>query len=363
MSLRRLFVSLSCLMLVYSSEASAQSTDNAKTGLESKGCLLPSPKKKQEIQKRREQFIHRCSAAHVKVYEADKKLSAWLSSITLAYMTAWKSHTAALEADSKDQKLVDMLIMDAALLVLTWAPGGSLAGTAMKRLIKPKTLLADVVIDTVKDGTKFTIRTGGHLLAEQIELKSLNDSGFSALPTDPFEWKEKFSERVSSEISLLAAVISNWSDLASDDKKYCSLDMSIDPVGRILPALKIDGNSMLELRGLNEEEKRKLSDTYEQGFCMAWIERYGYTTQLVHPIGMAPFFAQCRVVKNIGDNIMHRCKDELRVPVEELLKKSKDKAEKVISEIDSHLRKLGSPSFGWNDFIVERLCTGKGLTI
>jgi hypothetical protein len=210
----------------------------------------------------------------------------------------------------------------------------------MKRLIDSKTPLADVIIDTTKDGTKFAIRTTGHLLADQVVTQSLDTRGFLALPADPFEWKEKLNERISSEISLLAAIVSNWSDQVSDETKHCSLDTTIDPVESILPALKIDGKSMLELQVLNEEEKQKLSDTYEQGFCRAWIERYGYITQFYSFLGMFAL-RDCRIVKNIGDHLMHRCKNELNLPVHDLLEKSKSKAEKIM-----------------NGYVIEGLCPG-----
>ena len=151
----------------------------------------------------RQNFLNLCSQANTHVDLAERKISAWLSSIGSGYSDAWTTHTKFLGKIGAKSKLAEDLILNAALALVPGVLGG-MFGDALKitkdaakdtfsaAVLRNKMpLVADVMIDFsagsptvdgLKDLAKWSLRSGAVIGASGLTIPIA--AAFQKFPTD-----------------------------------------------------------------------------------------------------------------------------------------------------------------------------------
>jgi hypothetical protein len=203
-------------------------------------------------------FLEQCNAATNKIQVAQFKFSAWLSGISVAYSDAYDAHNKVINDIAALQKLVEDMLLDAALRFLTGGVGGRI-GAAMKKAKK-----SDFMVDAIKDLGKYGV--SGPASA------ALKSSGkVVGMPPSPSKWQNLVNERVSTEMSEVSSKILKWRSAVAPE--IITIDVAFDPADVVEKALTIKTSlGDLSLMTLKEVDKPSLQRDFEKGFLVAWIE-------------------------------------------------------------------------------------------
>jgi hypothetical protein len=203
-------------------------------------------------------FLERCNIASGKVQVAQLKFSAWLSGISVAYSDAYDAHNKVINDIAALQKLVEDMVLEAALRFLTGGVGGYIGG-AMRAAKKP-----DFMIDAVKDLAKYGLSGP----AQAVTRTSVKIAG---MPASPHKWQNLVNERVSAEMGEVSANILRWRLAVAPN--LTTFDASFDPADVVEQALVLKTDTgNLPLMTLNEVDKDLLQKDFEKGFLAQWIE-------------------------------------------------------------------------------------------
>jgi hypothetical protein len=249
-------------------------------------------------------FLNRCSQANTLVDLAERKLSAWLSSIGSAYSDAWTTHTKFITGIGTQAKLAQDIVLGAALALIPGAVGGVL-GDMMKitkdaakdtwtsALVRNKmAFVADVMsdlqlgtptIDGIKDLAKWGLRSGAVVGMTSITLP-VGDV-YKKFPTDPLVWQNDINERVQTELANLTQFIESWQNAVnSNDNRFVP---DFDPYAKISEALKLGlkrfnliGPPSTDILLLVPVSRPDVSKIFQAGFLTTWIDKYSWRASI-----------------------------------------------------------------------------------
>jgi hypothetical protein len=214
-------------------------------------------------------FLDLCSQANTKVDLADRRLSAWLSGLTVAYAQAWAKHTAVLRDAEGQVRLVDDFILNAALAFIPAGVGG-LIGNSMKRLGN-----GDFLVDGVRDLFKAGARSGAvsGLLPKGY---SIEQPALRVFPTDPLVWAKLVNVRVKSELAVVTQAIEAWQGAVNTNNPDFSPSFNpVEAVSQVL-TLRPPAAAAQSLLTLNPMAVAPLQQQFEASFLISWIERFAY---------------------------------------------------------------------------------------
>jgi hypothetical protein len=155
----------------------------------------------------KQQFLNLCSQANTRVDLAERRFSAWLSSLAIAYGRAWQSHKdflARLDKTAAQRPLAIEVLLDAGLAFFPGAAGGAIADV-MKRLNQ-----GTPMIDGMKDLAKWGLRSNALVGVMRAAPTASMAERFRAFPTDPLQWQNEVNLRVQSELAQVTAIIEDW---------------------------------------------------------------------------------------------------------------------------------------------------------
>jgi len=249
-------------------------------------------------------FLNRCSQANTLVDLAERKFSAWLSSIGSAYSDAWTTHTKFLTAIGTEAKLSQDIILGAALALIPGAIGGVL-GDVMKTttdatkdawsaaLVRNKmAVVADVMsdlqlgaptIDGIKDLVKWGIRSGAVVGMTGISIPVSNV--YKKFPTDPLVWQSAINERVQTELANVTESIESWQNsVNTNDNRFVS---NFDPLEKVKGTLKFQlknfnpiGAGTTDILLLVPINQSDVSKIFQAGFLTMWINKYAWEASI-----------------------------------------------------------------------------------
>jgi hypothetical protein len=206
-------------------------------------------------------FFNKTVEANSQIALAAGKYSAWLSSITIPYATAWSSHQTAMKAAGEAAKAANALVL---AVVFGALPEGAIAsgvGRAMNKLA-----LGEKLTDNVAD----KLTKGGMKRLEQAA-EPEGTEAFKKMPTDPLVMQNQANLRAETEVLNPArAVVLSWQHAINT--KDPNLETDFDPVGLVKSSLTMDGKSLLELPAPDAD----LQHSYERGFLQDWINSEAY---------------------------------------------------------------------------------------
>jgi hypothetical protein len=199
-------------------------------------------------------FLERCNLASAKVQVAQLKFSAWLSGISVAYGDAYDAHNKVIDNISALQKLVEDMLLDAALRFLTGGVGGVI-GNAMRDATQ-----SAFMITGISDLAKYGLRgPAGAMLRPSPKV--------TVMPASPHKWQNLVNERVSTEMGEVSSNILRWRMAVGPD--IFSFDANFDPADAVEKALTLNTVSLMRLP---EVDKAPLQSDFEKGFLTKWIE-------------------------------------------------------------------------------------------
>lgn len=203
-------------------------------------------------------FLDSCNTAVNKVQVAHLKFSAWLSSISVAYGDAYDAHNKVINDIAALQKLVDDMLLEAALRFLTGGVGGVI-GAEMK-----KAAMSDFMVDAIKDLSKYGLR-GPAQAALRVS------ASIKGMPASPNKWQNLVNERVSAEMGEVSSNILKWRTAVTPE--ITTFDATFDPSAVVEKALVFKTDlGVLPLMTLTEVDKGLLQRDFEKGFLVSWIE-------------------------------------------------------------------------------------------
>jgi hypothetical protein len=203
-------------------------------------------------------FLEKCTVALNKVQVAQLKFSAWLSGISVAYGDAYDAHNKVIDDIAALQKLVNDMLLDAALRFLTGGTAGAIGGAMRAAAV------SDFMVDGIKDLTKYSLRAP-LLAAGRAQTK------ITAMPASPHKWQNLVNERVSTEMSEVSNNMLRWRLAVEPD--LTTFDANFDPADVVQKALTIKTSvDTLSLMTLKEVDKEPLQRDSEKGFLVKWIE-------------------------------------------------------------------------------------------
>jgi hypothetical protein len=223
-------------------------------------------------------FLTKCTLAMSILQTSQLRFATWLSGIAIAYGRAFQSH-ANLVAALNDLLRNEDLMAEALLgLALTFVAGGvgGLVGGVMKRATRGEEgKLADFMVDSIKDLSKFAVRTSG---GNAIGVFANDGQGIkiSGMPVSPLEWENSVNERVSGEMAVVSSAITEWITAITKNNVY--FDASFDPAVEVAKSLVLKREQgpdvpLTELRELDDNVKRNLQHQFEQGWFAPWVKQ------------------------------------------------------------------------------------------
>jgi hypothetical protein len=246
-----------------------------------------------------QKFINLASGANTVVDNAYKAAKLWMLGLCIAYGTAYKRHTDALEDQAESDQLAADLILGAALAFVPGGLGG-LAGAAMKRK-----QAGDFLIDGVKDLTKYGLRSGAQVGVNQAFPSG--GGGLSAFPTDPREWRNEVETSVEAESLQVGLHLQAWQRMAiAEDPTFA---LNFDPMAAVNSALSISGQTP---GSLPKVDQTRTADDFERGMWMQWLVSFGYRIVTVrHNYVTLPYVSIGRdkdmVLDNARKKVVDRC--------------------------------------------------------
>jgi hypothetical protein len=215
----------------------------------------------------RQAFLNLCSQANTSVDLAERKFSAWLSSVTVAYAQAWTRHTSVLRDAELSARLTNDLVLSAALAFL---PGGAagMIGDTMRRLGS-----GAFMVDAVKDLNKWGMRSGA-MVGVGGTLSFGRIPALQAFPTDPLVWSHNVNQRVQTELAVATAAIEGWQDAVNRNNP--NFEPNFNPVDKVNEALRLRpaGTASRPLMQLVPENVPTLQTQYETGFLTGWVDAH-----------------------------------------------------------------------------------------
>ena len=250
-----------------------------------------------DVEMDKQAFLNRCAQATTSILSADQAMRVWLATISIAYREAYRQHTGALKQQADKERLMQELLLNAALAFVPGGLGGVI-GATMKRAVK-----SDFIIDGIKDLAKFGMRQAGQV-GMQGGVKVNTDAGLQAYPLDPENWADKETIRVTSELRVVTETVKNWQEKVNSDEPTFIEDF--DPIEAIDKSMTIDGKPVKDLDKL---DGAKLAEDYEKGMWAKWLEQYGYKIELEtdkYDTDGYPLHDTASAEKNVGDLVMKR---------------------------------------------------------
>jgi hypothetical protein len=241
------------------------------------------------VQRSKDDFLHLCGQVNTIIDAADRGARAWLASISLAYREAWKNHTDALKDQADFERLVEDLILGAAMAFIPGGVGG-VVGARMKRAEA-----GDFLIDGVKDLAKWG--TGRNALVSSAT-RGGSSAGLSAFPTDPGAWKDQVELRIAQELLTATNQLEQWQDKAN--RNVPGFYMDFNPVEAMRQGLTLDGHPAASLQPVDQAQ---YALDYEKGFWSAWLVKYGHTVIRTHTRAGRASSSQ----ENAGKKVKARC--------------------------------------------------------
>jgi hypothetical protein len=216
-----------------------------------------------------QQFLNLCSQANTLADEAERRFSAWLSSVTVAYAQAWSDHTRVLKDIELQARLVNDLILNAALAFIPGGAGG-LIGDSMKRLTT-----ASFLIDGAKDLGKWGMRSGA-IVGLPGGFSFPSAPALRAFPTDPLVWSNNVNIRVQSEMAAVTQAIEGWQDAVN--RGDANFQANFNPVEKARAALILNppdepSRALIDLVPVHVAEMEK---NFEAGFLATWIDKFSF---------------------------------------------------------------------------------------
>lgn len=203
----------------------------------------------------KKEFLERCSVASAKVQVAQLKFSAWLSGVSVAYGDAYDAHNKVIDSIAAMEKLVNDMLLSAALRFITGGVGG-MVQSAMKAAA-----LSDFMVTGIADLTKYGLRAPA-------EAALRSSPKITPMPASPHKWQNLVNERVSTELGEVSSNILRWRTAVGP--AITTFDANFDPADAVEKALKLNGASLMTLQ---EVDKPSLQRDFEKGFLATWIEK------------------------------------------------------------------------------------------
>jgi hypothetical protein len=186
-----------------------------------------------------QRFLNLCSEANTKVDEAERRFSAWLSSIAIAYGAAWNRHTSFLREASQFVQIANDIGVNAALAFFPGGVGG-IVGDTMRALEA-----GAAVVDGLKDLAKWGLRSGAVIGMTPGSLSVGAPAELRAFPPDPSEWQNSVNVRVQTELAIATSYIGMWQNAVNNNDPQ--FEVSFDPMEAINRALTIEHPALDEL--------------------------------------------------------------------------------------------------------------------
>ena len=208
-------------------------------------------------------FLRLCGNVNTAIDLADRRVTAWLASVSNAYAGAWRRHTDTLRDQDASNRLVGELILGAALAFIPGGIGGVL-GEGMKRLTENNAFL----VDGIKDLAKWGMRRAG------AELGPGAAPAMRAYPPDPLQWQNAETTRVQTELAVATQRLLDWQTKAgnSDPDFFCEFD----PMQAMESSLTVGGQRAATLAPVDGAQS---AIDFEKGFWARWLEMYAYEVQ------------------------------------------------------------------------------------
>jgi hypothetical protein len=243
----------------------------------------------------KQEFLNHTVESTAILVTAIEKATAWMDSLAVAYADAWDNHTKALKDQADFEKLVDDLILGAALAFI---PGG-IGGVIGKTMSTATATAEDAFIcDGIKDLQKWGFRNAAPALLGG----GGGGSGLNAYPKDPFQWRALKGVRIHSEIAHASDINKDWIHRANEGKPDFMLEF--DPAKVMADALKIEGT---DLQSVAPVDMDKQSLLFEKGFWATWLEIYGYKLAESHRTYNGEPFTSYIASENAGKKVKERC--------------------------------------------------------
>jgi hypothetical protein len=242
-----------------------------------------------------QQFINLTSEANTKVDNAYKAVKKWFLGICIAYGTAYKRHTDALTDQAETNKLLQDLILGAALAFVAGGVGG-LVATSMQRA-----KAGAFIVDGLNELSQFIVGSGGQAAVQQA--KPVDASGLKAFPTDPLQWQNELEMRIEAESLHVGLQLEEWQHAANEDDPGFMLNF--DPRVAVDRALRISGQDPASLPDVDHAET---ADVFEKGMWATWLAVFGYRVVTIRR-QYAPLIGhdEDMAVDNAGKKIVDRC--------------------------------------------------------
>lgn len=224
----------------------------------------------------RQAFLNLCSQANTLVDLAERRFSAWLSSLAIPYGKGWTNHTAALKEAETEARLASDLILNAALAFIPGGVGG-IVGETFKRLDA-----GAFVVDSIKDLGKWGMRSGAIIGATpNVVTFGVSPAGLKAFPADPLQWQNEINSRVQTELADATRHIERWQNAVNTGER--NFDPSFNPVEKVTLALAIrtaNGTvaQLVMLTPLTQEEQDRHRRQFEQGWMTEWVRTQAFAT-------------------------------------------------------------------------------------
>jgi hypothetical protein len=250
-------------------------------------------------------FLNLCSQANTLVDLAERKFSAWLSSVGSAYSEAWLTHTKFVTAIGTKAKLSQDILLGAALALIPGAIGGALGDVMKMTVDKTKDtwtgalarnkipVIADVMIqlqlgtptiDGIKDLAKWGLRSGAVVGTTSIGIP-VGDV-YKKFPTDPLIWQNDINERVQTELANITMLIESWQNAVNtNDNRFVP---NFNPYEKVKDALKfvpkkyqpIGGPALTDITTLAPVNRPDVSKVFQAGFLTTWIDRCAWRASI-----------------------------------------------------------------------------------
>jgi hypothetical protein len=211
----------------------------------------------------RRRFIDKCSEAHSLAGGQYAYLASNNATIANAYAQAWKWHTDALKAAAATERLMEALILNAALAFIPGGIGG-LIGARVKGWYERDSADGNFMSDAMKDLFKDTVR---RYAGQQIA--GMHMPAYEAFPPDPLQTENLALARTEREKADVLMMINSWQAAAND---HPEIVLDFDPVAVVRQACIMKGKPFESLEPATERDARLI----EKGFWSGWVQQYGY---------------------------------------------------------------------------------------
>ncbi len=239
----------------------------------------------------RQLFVNKCTEANLHTGRIYDSLQGWTKLLAIQYGNSWKGFKDALDAANAKEKLLDEIILNAALAFIPGGIGGVIGGM-MDKL--GKDAAANFLKDGVKDLVKDTLR---RYPKEALPISS--DQAYKALPTDPLQWQNTEEARVLKEKADVEGLVEAWIHEANTNPEFIT---DFDPAAEITEKLSVVGEGDPAGWAPPTEHDGFL---FEKGWWHEWITTYGlYIKENTHPCtGITSRKVDDRLGKDIRDRV------------------------------------------------------------